>query len=466
MKNAKRGISLKKLGIVATVAIVIFGGIIIPRIIEGNETTTLGVAIVSWNVIGIDANKPGTDGPNCSVVQVRVWNNGSYNATNVIVSFNWNSTENSTYIYLHENELATKNVGTIEAGKCKDVFFVVNITRSSASKDKTRAFTINVTADNANPANASQRLMVKGLGDQGQDSCKFVYISNSSPEICTNFEVYVWSNVTAEAIESSFPIAYDPAIVELVNITIYKKGAGNVTEGIIYEVYTNNETFARGSHFVIYTFHAIGSGNATLNPIIIDKRPGNKYDYNQDYGTANIPPIIPKYPNITASKTVWNGFSWGENITVNGGDIVTFNITVASTGTEELSFINITDILPVSFSYVNGSAKKNNTSISDPVQWGNNISWNLTGPFSNSTWFYITFNATAVGSGNLTNIAKVTAEGNKSHILVYKEDYAYVRVINPSLQLTKIANKSTANVGETITYTYYVNNTGDTTISS
>ncbi|MBC7081098.1 MAG: hypothetical protein H5T44_02470 [Thermoplasmatales archaeon] len=189
-KKAERGHSLKKLGIIG-IAIIIAGGVLIPRIIEGQNTPTLEVAIVSWNVIGIDNNKPATQGPNCSVVQLRIWNNGSSNAKNVVVNFNWNSINNSTYIYLHGNERTTKNIGIIEANSSKDVFFVVNITRDNiTSKERyTRAFTITVTADNATPANASQTLRVEGLQEQSQDSSEFVYISNANPAIGEEFEV-------------------------------------------------------------------------------------------------------------------------------------------------------------------------------------------------------------------------------------------------------------------------------------
>ncbi|MBC7128925.1 MAG: tandem-95 repeat protein, partial [Thermoplasmatales archaeon] len=407
------------MGIIGIAIAIIFGGIIIPRIIEGQNNTTLEVAIVSWNIIGIDDNKPKTEGPNCSIVQVRIWNNGSYNATNVRVNFSW-SAENATYIYLHGNERTEKNIGTIENNSTKDVFFVVNITRSSASKDKTRAFTINVTADNANPANASQKLRVEGLREQSDDSSKLVYISNSNPAIGEEFEVHVWDNTTSAATNCSFPLEYDPAVIELVNVTV------NTSGSLTYEVYMDSN--AAGSHYVIYRFKVLNAGATNITTIMQDLR-GGSYKYNSDYGKVNIT-ITPVYPEILVSKTVWNGSSWGENVTKHVGENIVFNITVKSNGTENLSYINITDILPSCFSYVSGSAKKNDTPISDPVQWGNNISWNLTGPFPNSTWFYIIFNATAGCKGNFTNVANVSAEGNRSHIMVYDEDEASVNVIN------------------------------------
>ena len=38
--------------------------------------TTLSVAIKSWDKIGIDANKPATEGPNHAIVQARICNTG------------------------------------------------------------------------------------------------------------------------------------------------------------------------------------------------------------------------------------------------------------------------------------------------------------------------------------------------------------------------------------------------------
>ncbi|MBC7081426.1 MAG: DUF11 domain-containing protein [Thermoplasmatales archaeon] len=258
----------------------------------------------------------------------------------------------------------------------------------------------------------------------------------------------------------------------------------NLTNVTLVEIYDSNVSFisstpspTQGNNTWIFNLSVNSSWSVNISVFVNSSLENNTilHNYaNVTYGNlSNLTGIYnetwenttvisaPLNPNITASKTVWNNSYWGESVTVHSGDIVTFNITVISTGTENLSYINITDILPNSFIYINGSAKKNDTNLSDPIQWGNNISWNLTGPFSNSTWFYITFNVTVSGNGNFTNLANVTAEGNISYIIVYDEDSAYVKVINPSIRITKEAYPKTIHSGEEVTYWLNITNSGD-----
>ncbi|MGC9308629.1 MAG: DUF7507 domain-containing protein, partial [Thermoplasmatota archaeon] len=94
----------------------------------------------------------------------------------------------------------------------------------------------------------------------------------------------------------------------------------------------------------------------------------------------------------------------------------------------------------------------------------------MTGPYSNTTWFYITFNASVGGicSGTLTNEANVTVKGVSSGDYAYDNDTANVTAIalNPSIMVTKQANVTTATIGDTINYTYTVTNNGDVTLTT
>ncbi len=69
-------------------AIVTFSAVIMSEPVNGQSQTNLTVEIRSWDIIGIDNNKPAEEGPNQSLIQARICNIGASNATNVTVNFN------------------------------------------------------------------------------------------------------------------------------------------------------------------------------------------------------------------------------------------------------------------------------------------------------------------------------------------------------------------------------------------
>ncbi|MGC9308630.1 MAG: hypothetical protein ACP5FL_07635, partial [Thermoplasmatota archaeon] len=340
-KNSQKGrLSPQKIGKIIAVTALLIGtisisAIFIPQMTSGQGPTTLDVNIVSWDTIGIDSNNPTGEGPNCSLIQIRVSNTGSYNATNVTVAFTW--TSSNTYVYLHPHESTTKNIGTIQNGKSKDVFFTICITRDKNAKGTSRAYTVSITSDNSNSTTASQTLLVtdKGLINQNQNSIINYALSDASPSVGDYVNVYI-NLTTSRGIERiTFPVEYDPAIVEIVNFSVTYPGPAD--SSIIY--LDNNP--GSGDYNATYTFRVIGSGTADLNPYLIDKTSGVNLHYDIGLYNLDIPPIIVRYPNVTIEKTVWDGSTWAENTDARVGTEVTFNLTVRSTGTENLSYINV-----------------------------------------------------------------------------------------------------------------------------
>ncbi|MGB9750126.1 MAG: hypothetical protein ACPLWB_04735 [Caldisericia bacterium] len=79
------------------------------KFVKGATTITLTKG--SWDIIGLDSNKPGppnNEGPAEFLIQIHVNNTGSEGATNVQAVFSWTSL--NTYINLHPNESSTKNL--------------------------------------------------------------------------------------------------------------------------------------------------------------------------------------------------------------------------------------------------------------------------------------------------------------------------------------------------------------------
>jgi len=160
---------------------------------------------------------------------------------------------------------------------------VVSMMRSTAAHGKTRPYTITASSNNSSSPSAGQTLTVVGLISQRQNNALFVSVSNTSPQICTNFDVYVWANITRSVDHAGFPLEYDPGVIELVNVTVFYMETSETR----YELY--HPEALSGSNFIKYTFHAIGPGTATINVLLQDFK-GNAYQYNSNYDSVGIPP--------------------------------------------------------------------------------------------------------------------------------------------------------------------------------
>jgi uncharacterized repeat protein (TIGR01451 family) len=404
------------------------------------QQTNVTVEIKSWDVIGIDANKPTTEGPNQSIVQARICNTGSFNATNVTANFTWDSSTNQEYIFLHPNEQTVKNLGTIQPDECNDVFFVVEMKRDKNAKDKTRSYTINVTSDNSNSPNARQTLTVKGLIEQSQNQVIYVNISNTAPQICTHFEVYVWANSTRNLDGAGWPVGYDPGVIELVNVTINTDGTL-----IRHDLY-NTSNISKTDSYITYTFHAIGPGTTNINPLIQD-HVGANYQYNANFDTVGIPPIVIRTADIEVNKTV-------DNRTTYINETVTFNVTATNNGPNDATGVIVTEVLPIGLTYV--SHDECPCTSYDPLTGV----WNI-GDLANGSSVYLALTAKVTRLDNLTNNVTKTAANEYDPDTSNDQDNATVNS-QPSadIEVVKLVDNPNPNVGDNITYTIEVTNNG------
>src|SRR5436309_1636847 len=102
-----------------------------------HAATTLTVAPIAWNVVGLDSNSPAT-GPANFPVGARVCS--SVATTNVTVTFVWDSA--NPFVDLRAGSLTFINIPAIGAGQCSDAYFEVAIVRNASAFDTTRRFHI------------------------------------------------------------------------------------------------------------------------------------------------------------------------------------------------------------------------------------------------------------------------------------------------------------------------------------
>ncbi|WP_407379726.1 hypothetical protein, partial [Methanobrevibacter sp.] len=135
------------------------------------------------------------------------------------------------------------------------------------------------------------------------------------------------------------------------------------------------------------------------------------------------------------------------NDTVKEGEQVMFKVIVNNTGETNLTNITFSDIPDASLIY--------DSFIDSNNSWdkGNGLSWTLTQDLTpgKAAEIILVFNTTA--RGNLTNT--VTSENKTA------DGTVCVDALHPNLSVVKIVNRPVATIGETVSFTIVVTNTGD-----
>ena len=165
---------------------------------------------------------------------------------------------------------------------------------------------------------------------------------------------------------------------------------------------------------------------------------------------------IPEQANLNLTKQV-------NNQTPNPGEIVTFTVTIQNTGPDAATNILIQDVIPSGYSNIS------NVSNSGTVV-GNNLEWailNLTNGSSQSMTYQAKVNNPSLGI-NFTNVAQIMAEdqydpnSTPGNNIIGEDDQAQIATVPnvANLSLIKSVSNSKPNVGDTITFSLTLNNSG------
>ena len=169
-------------------------------------------------------------------------------------------------------------------------------------------------------------------------------------------------------------------------------------------------------------------------------------------------------PDVSITKTLV-----GSDTFVPIGGQVTYRIVVENTGDTVLTSVPVVDTFPTHLSYVS------DTSGITPTQAGNTLTWaDVTGPGSlnpgDTFEFDVVFNVTQSSNPSaITNTACVQGaeDVNGDDPGDVCDDDSTVTTTRPAVSISKVRTSSSPIlVGDVVTFTIYITNTGDTTLAT
>ncbi len=222
-------------------------------------------------------------------------------------------------------------------------------------------------------------------------------------------------------------------------------------DNIIGDEYTWNigDVAPGGSGTITITVTVdVGTADETLlhNVVTLDYADtnGNYYLQLDDYAD-----VIVTAPVMSITKTV-------DVSTVDPGDTIVYTITYKNTGTGWASLVEIIDTIPADTTFVSSTPAYSNVS-------GNAYTWNLgdVAPGTIETIkIQVTVNAGTDDKTLLHNTVTLDYADANGNYYLQESDYADVIVTAPVMSLSKTADVSEADPGDTIIYTIEYENTG------
>ncbi|MCI5138249.1 MAG: hypothetical protein D3922_07495, partial [Candidatus Electrothrix sp. AR1] len=135
------------------IAIVLAGVVLQPH--SAFAAGQLSVTPITWDVVGLDHNRPLTEGPQYFPVGAEACNTSGA-ARDITVNLVWGAGSDATYIKERSGSLTTLTFPAVPAGDCVDAYYEMELTRDSNAFDKTRDYSIVASYnDNGTPVTAS-----------------------------------------------------------------------------------------------------------------------------------------------------------------------------------------------------------------------------------------------------------------------------------------------------------------------
>jgi LPXTG-site transpeptidase (sortase) family protein len=332
----------------------------------------LTITPITWNIMGLDSNNVNV-GPNVFPVGARVCNIGTTNATNVVSSFVWDTSD--PYINLRTGSLSSYTgdlaVASLEAGDCTDFYYEVEITRNSAAYKHTRGYHVTAAAKTLGEVSTTipREIYIERLISQNRNSTNLVTLDGISKPAGSTMTLQIGQTYTIRLEAStatqgynqledfiSFPntifqildvqttyTANNSTYVANANDKLYADAClwDNNPASPTYRACVGSDGKAGGSIVNTYTIKVIdGVGTTqTLNTLIYDFS-GSSFHYNSDYSSSA------RFASIVSPLSMTKSFS--PSILTTAGTLSTLSINIINSSSSDVLGVSITDVFPTS----------------------------------------------------------------------------------------------------------------------
>ncbi len=341
----------------------------------------LTITPITWDVVGLDSNRPLTSGPELFPVGAQVCSATA--TTDVDVDFVWPDGNGSgwdfgtgdPYINLRSGSLTSLTFASIGAGECVDAYFELRVTRDAAAFEQSREYVINATDLSGTVSTPSSRaIRIERLVSQNRNTTLQIRYGQQADE--SDWLVFGGGGINLAIGETYFielttqtSTAYEElqSFLTLSN-TIFQVKAVSTTystqtaptsrvpdpnprlwaDGCLWESDTGSPNYnsclsdgkAGGVVVTVYEIDIIsgGGGSVALEALIYD-RSGGSFHYNTDYSESpgELVPIDPAASDF--SKRFLPA-------TISPGGTSRLLFTITNPNDAELSGYTFTDTLP------------------------------------------------------------------------------------------------------------------------
>lgn len=461
------------------IALVVLLGLVVAMLPFGlapaGAAPALSVTPITFDVIGLDSNSVAT-GPNLFPVGARACNTGDVTLTGATAALVFEGAINP---YLAISGPSTISVGTLAPGQCRDVYFNVAITRTTAAYDTFQRYYIQVTTAEGATGRTPQprQLYIEQLVSQNRNSVT----SLTGPSTVYVGGVYTYT-LTAKTATQGYEqletfLTLDGVIFQVLSTTsTYSAPAGGTNDKLYADAcgLQKDPTLANyrecvgpiqyaggkagGDITVTYVVRVLSSGSASLVPLIYDLS-GASYHYNSDFGalTAKAVQALPAAADLSVTKTA-------STTTPTVGSNVTFTVGLANGGPTAAANVEVSDVLPAGLTYVSHVAPAGSTYTPATGIWA--VPTLAVGATTN-----LTVTATVTSGGTIVNTAEVLAssvpdpDSTPGNGAAGEDDRASVTLTPPraDLSVAKTVSSAAPNVGQNVTFTVTVTNSGPAT---
>ena len=318
------------------------------------------------------------------------------------------------------------NVGTIESTESKTLRLTVKVISNGTVANAVVAnSTENVTDVPANSTNVTAKPDVRlDVTKTVESGVAEVYVGDSIVYVIT---VINNGNSTATGVNVT---------EKLSDLVVVTGATGDGRWDNVTKVWNVGTIESKGSKTLTLTVRVIGDGNVTNAVVVKAKENDTDVEKNATNVTAN-PDVklnITKKANVTEAVV---------------GDLIEYTITVDNNGLSDASDVNLWDILPAAVKYVRGADKY--------VDASRNASWTISRIAAGKSET-VTLVVNVTSAGNLSNTAFANSKDNDT--VVNKTSDNVTVVPNVELEISKVANVTSAVVGDVVEFTITVKNNG------